>query len=115
MEKIVNIRLSDNQLEKLDQIVEFFGSTRPNVIKRGVQLIKRFNIPVKDFKDSGNKNNNVKIGVFDSEIQNIINELTSKLNMNYSDVLRYGIEIQYNTLEAIRSLEKQLYLEKKGF
>ncbi len=114
MEKIVNIRLSDAQLEKLDQIVEFFYSTRPNVIKRGVHLIKKFDLSIQDFEDSGNKNNNVKIGVFDSETQEIINELTSKLNMNYSDVLRYGIEIQYNILESLKSLEKKLLVEIKG-
>lgn len=107
----IMLKISDFQNRNVNKLIHYFQSNRANVIRRGLQLINDLNLEIKYFEDNGNKNNNFTIRLTDEELK-LINGLENKFNISRQEILRYGIEIQYNILDKLKEYEKQLLTEK---
>lgn len=107
----VMLRISNNQSEKLNEIVEYHNSDQAKILLRGLNLIEKFNLNLKEFEDVGVKNKRVSIRLTEEEL-NLINRLENKFNVKYTDIMRYGIEIQYEILEDLKEYEKKLLTGK---
>lgn len=107
----VMLKISDNQLNKLNELVDFFKSDKAKVIRRGIYLINNLKLSIKEFKDFGNKDNNFNLRLLNIELE-ILNDLSIKYNVRKQDILRYSIEIQYNILEDLKEYEEKLLTGK---
>ena len=107
----VMLRISKQQSEKLNEIVEYHNSDQAKILLRGLNLIEKFNLNLKEFEDVGVKDKRVSI-YLNKEESNLINRLESKFNVKYTDIMRYGIEIQYEILEDLKEYEKKLLTGK---
>lgn len=107
----VMLRISNRQSEKLNEIVEYHNSDQAKILLRGLNLIEKFNLNLKEFEDVGVKDKRVSIYLNKEEI-NLIDNLENKFNNKYTDIMRYGIEIQYEILEDLKEYEKNLLTGK---
>lgn len=107
----VMLRISKQQSEKLNEIVEYHNSDQAKILLRGLYLIDKFNLNLKEFEDVGVKDKRVSIYLNKEEI-NLIDNLENKFNNKYTDIMRYGIEIQYNILKDLKEYEKKLLTGK---
>ncbi len=107
----VMLKISDTQFEKLDKLVDYFKSDGAKVIRRGIYLISTLELDIKEFKDTGNKNKHFTLRVLEEEL-NILDKLSIKWGVKKQDILRYGIEIQYEILEDLKEYEKKLLTGK---
>lgn len=107
----VMLRISKQQSEKLNEIVEYHNSDQAKILLRGLNLIEKFNLNLKEFEDVGVKDKRVSIYLNKEEI-NLIDNLENKFNNKYTDIMRYGIEIQYEILEDLKEYEKNLLTGK---
>lgn len=107
----VMLRISNNQSKKLNKIVEYRNSDQAKILLRGLYLIDKFNLNLREFEDVGVKNKRVSIRLTEEEL-NLINRLENKFNVKYTDIMRYGIEIQYEILEELKEYEKKLLTGK---
>lgn len=107
----VMLKISDSQLKKLNELVNFFKSDKAKVIRRGIYLINDLKLSIKEFKDFGNKDNNFNLRLLKEELE-ILNNLAIKYNIGKQDILRYSIEIQYNILEDLKKYEEKLLTGK---
>lgn len=106
----VMLRISNTQSEKLNEIIEYHNSDQAKILLRGLFLIEKFNLNLKEFEDSGVKNKRILIRLNEEEID-LIDNLENKFNIKYTDIMRYGIEIQYEILEDLKEYEKKLLTE----
>lgn len=107
----VMLRISDNQSNKLNELVKYHNSDQAKILLRGLYLIDKFNLNLREFEDVGVKNKRVSIRLTEEEL-NLINRLENKFNVKYTDIMRYGIEIQYEILEELKEYEKKLLTGK---
>lgn len=107
----VMLRISKQQSEKLNEIVEYHNSDQAKILLRGLNLIEKFNLNLKEFEDVGVKDKRVSIYLNKEEI-NLIDNLENKFNNKYTDIMRYGIKIQYEILEDLKEYEKNLLTGK---
>lgn len=107
----VMLRISNNQSKKLNEIVEYRNSDQAKILLRGLYLIDKFNLNLREFEDIGVKDKRVSIRLTEEEL-NLINRLENKFNVKYTDIMRYGIEIQYEILEELKEYEKKLLTGK---
>lgn len=107
----VMLRTSDNQSEKLNKLVKYHNSDQAKILLRGLYLIDKFNLNLREFEDTGVKNKRVSIRLTEEE-SNLINKLENKFNVKYTDIMRCGIEIQYEILEDLKEYEKKLLTGK---
>lgn len=107
----VMLRISKQQSEKLNEIVEYHNSDQAKILLRGLYLIEKFNLNLKEFEDVGVKDKRVSIYLNKEEI-NLIDNLENKFNVKYTDIMRCGIEIQYEILEDLKEYEKKLLTGK---
>lgn len=107
----VMLRISKQQSEKLNEIVEYHNSDQAKILLRGLNLIEKFNLNLKEFEDVGVKDKRVSIYLNKEEI-NLIDNLENKFNNKYTNIMRYGIEIQYEILEDLKEYEKNLLTGK---
>lgn len=107
----VMLRISNTQSEKLNEIIEYHNSDQAKILLRGLFLIEKFNLNLKEFEDSGVKNKRILIRLNEEEID-LIDNLENKFNIKYTDIMRYGIEIQYEILEDLKEYEKKLLTGK---
>lgn len=110
MDKVM-LRISKQQSEKLNEIVEYHNSDQAKILLRGLFLIKKFNLNLKEFEDPGVKDKRILIRLNKEEID-LINNLQNKFNTKYTDIMRYGIEIQYEILKDLKEYEKKLLTGK---
>lgn len=107
----VMLRMSNNQSEKLSELVKYHNSDQAKILLRGLYLIEKFNLNLREFEDTGVKDKRNLIRLTEEEL-NLINRLESKFNVKYTDIMRYGIEIQYEILEDLKEYEKKLLTGK---
>ena len=105
------VKISDNQSKKLDLLVDYFKSDKAKVIRRGLYLIFNLNLDLKEFDDDNNKNNHFTLRILEDELK-MLDELSIKYKIKKQDILRYGIEIQYEILEELKEYEKKLLTGK---
>lgn len=107
----VMLRISSNQSEKLSELVRYHNSDQAKILLRGLYLIEKFNLNLKEFEDVGVKDKRVSIYLNKEEV-NLIDNLEKKFNTKYTDIMRYGIEIQYEILEDLKEYEEKLLTGK---
>ena len=107
----VMLKISDNQFEKLERLVDYFKSDKAKVIRRGIYLIYFFKLNIEEFEDDGNKSNHFTVRFLEEELK-ILDALSFKYNLKKQDILRYSIEIQYEILEDLKEYEKKLLTGK---
>jgi len=107
----VMLRISDNQSNKLNELVKYHNSDQAKILLRGLYLIDKFNLNLREFEDIGVKDKRVSIYLNKEEV-NLIDNLEKKFNTKYTDIMRYGIEIQYEILEELKEYEKKLLTGK---
>lgn len=107
----VMLRISNRQSEKLSELVRYHNSDQAKILLRGLYLIEKFNLNLKEFEDVGVKDKRVSIYLNKEEV-NLIDNLEKKFNTKYTDIMRYGIEIQYEILEDLKEYEEKLLTGK---
>lgn len=103
----IMLKISNNQFDKLEKLVDYFKSDKAKVIRRGIYLIYFFKLNVEKFEDDENKTNHFTVRLLEEELK-ILDEVSIKYELNKQDILRYSIEIQYNILEDLKEYEKKL-------
>lgn len=106
----IMLKISNNQFDKLEKLVDYFKSDKAKVIRRGIYLIYFLKLNVEKFEDDENKTNHFTVRLLEEELK-ILDELSIKYELNKQDILRYSIEIQYNILEDLKEYEKKLLTE----
>lgn len=107
----VMLRISNRQSEKLSELVRYHNSDQAKILLRGLYLIEKFNLNLREFEDIGVKDKRNLIRLTEEEL-NLINRLENKFNVKYTDIMRCGIEIQYEILEDLKEYEKKLLTGK---
>ena len=107
----VMIRISNNQSKKLNELVKYHNSDQAKILLRGLYLIDKFNLNLREFEDIEVKDKRILIRLNKEEID-LIGNLEKKFNTKYTDIMRYGIEIQYEILEELKEYEKKLLIGK---
>ena len=99
------IRISTEELKKLDRVVEFHGSDRAKILRRGIQLIEKYDLKINNLNDDNLKNQ--IIGIRLSEQENLI---LKKYNTNLNQVYGFLIDIQFKSIEELEKTEKRLLI-----
>ncbi len=107
----VMLRISDNQSEKLNKLVKYHNSDQVKILLRGLYLIEKFDLKMIEFEDLGVKNKRILVRLTEEE-SNLINRLENKFDIKYTNIMRCGIEFQYNILEDLKEYEKKLLTGK---
>lgn len=105
--KGVSLKVSKNQLNQLDDLVEFFESDKGKVIRRGIYLINKYNLKYSEIQDEGSKIEIIRSN-FSNEDMKIINKITNEYNIKIQDLIRFSINLQYDILEDLKEYEKKL-------
>ncbi|MBL7575415.1 hypothetical protein SAMN00017477_0922 [Peptoniphilus asaccharolyticus DSM 20463] len=105
--KGVSLKVSKNQLNQLDDLVEFFESDKGKIIRRGIYLINKYNLDYSEIQDEGSKIEIIRSNFSDEDMK-IINKITNEYNIKMQDLIRFSINLQYNILEDLKEYEKKL-------
>lgn len=105
--KGISLKVSKNQLNQLDDLVDFFESDKGKVIRRGIYLINKYNLQYSEVQDEGSKIEIIR-GNFSDEDMKIINKIINEYNIKIQDLIRFSINLQYNILEDLKESEKKL-------
>ena len=108
--KGVSLKVSKNQLNQLDDLVEFFESDKGKVIRRGIYLINKYNLQYSEIQDEGSKIEIIRSNFSDEDMK-IINKITNEYNIKIQDLIRFSINLQYDILEDLKEYEKKLLTE----
>lgn len=109
--KGVSLKVSKNQLNQLDDLVEFFESDKGKVIRRGIYLINKYNLQYSEIQDEGSKIEIIRSNFSDEDMK-IINKITNEYNIKIQDLIRFSINLQYDILEDLKEYEKELLTGK---
>lgn len=103
------VRISENQYSKLEKIVKYHNSDQAKILLRGLYLLDKLNLELRDYEDNGIKNKRIGIRLNEDEI-NLIKKLEDKFETKFTNLLRYSIELQYKTIDKLEKTEKDFLL-----
>lgn len=108
--KGISFKVSKNQLNQLEDLVEFFESDKGKVIRRGIYLINKYNLQYAEVQDEGSKIEIIRSNFSDEDMK-IINKIINEYEIKLQDLIRFSINLQYNILEDLKEYEKKLLTE----
>ncbi len=106
-----SLKISQNQLDQLNALIDFFESDNGKIIRRGIYLINKYDLNYSEIHDTGSKTKIIRSNFSDEDIE-IINNITNKYNIQIQDLIRFSINLQYEILEDLKEYEKKLLTGK---
>lgn len=106
-----SLKISQNQLDKLHALTNFFESDNGKIIRRGIYLINNYNLIYSEIHDAGSKTKIIRSNFSDEDMK-IINNIINKYNIQIQDLIRFSINLQYEILEDLKEYEKKLLTGK---
>ena len=95
------LKISDNQLKKLNLLVDYFKSDKAKVIRRGIYLISKLELDIKDFDDVGNKNNHFTLRLLEEELKCRVEKLYTSVNI---------VEKNTQTLRNVLNMKNRIFV-----
>lgn len=103
----VLLKISDEQLRKLDAIVDYHSSDRVKIIRRCKNILYNTQPRFTKTLDSGMKNNKIGIRFSDEDMEELL-QLSNYYEQSIPDLLRFGIDMQYLPLRDLEKLENKI-------